>query len=61
MIDVTDGTNVNMGLGTLESSSQTTNSQLVAGEDVVDGVDGARAHQRCPAGARQKVDGTGNA
>lgn len=61
VVDVTNGTNVNMGLGTLESSSQTTDGQLVAGEDVVNGVDGARAQQRRPAGARQEVDGTGNA
>lgn len=59
MIDVTNGTNVNMGLGTLESSSQTTNSQLVASEDMVNGVDGARAQQGGAAGARQEVNGTG--
>lgn len=61
MIDVTNGTNVNMGLGTLERSSQATNSQLVAGEDVVDGVDSARAQQGGAAGTRQEVNGTGNA
>ena len=61
VIDVTNGTNVNVGLGTLEGSSQTTGSHLVAGEDMVDGIDGARAQQRRPAGARQEVKGTGNA
>lgn len=61
VVDVTNGTNVNVGLGTLEGSGQATGSQLVAGEDMVDGVDGARAQQRRPAGARQEVQGTGNA
>lgn len=61
MIDVTDGTDVDVGLGTLESSGQSTDSHLVAGEDMVDGVDGARAQQRRPAGARQDVQGTGDA
>jgi hypothetical protein len=59
VIDVTDGTNVNMGLSTLESSSQSTSSQLVAGEDVVNRVGGARAQQGGAAGARQEVNGTG--
>ena len=61
MIDVTDGTNVDVGLGTLESSGQSTDSHLVAGEDMVDGVDGTRAQQGSPAGARQNVQGTGDA
>jgi hypothetical protein len=61
MIDVTDGTDVDVGLGTLESSGQSTDSHLVAGEDMVDGVDGARAQQRRPAGARQDVQRTGDA
>lgn len=50
-----------MGLGALESSGQTTDSHLVAGENMVNGVDGARAQQRGPAAARQEVDGTGDA
>jgi hypothetical protein len=61
VIDVTNGTNVNMGLGALEGSGQATGSHLVAGEDMVDGVDGARAQQRRPAGTGQEVEGTGNA
>lgn len=61
MIDVTNGTNVHMGLGTLKSSGQPTGSHLVAGKDMVDGVDGARAQQGRPAGARQKVQGTRDA
>lgn len=58
MIDVTDGTNVNVRLGTLESSSQTTSGHLVTSEDMLDGVDSAGAHQRRPAGARQDVQRT---
>lgn len=61
MIDVTDGTDVDVGLGTLKSSGQSTDSHLVAGEDMVDGVDGTRAQQGSPAGARQNVQGTGDA
>lgn len=61
MIDVTDGTDVDVGLGTLESSSQSTDSHLVASEDMVDGVDGTRAQQGRPAGARQDVQGAGDA
>lgn len=61
VIDVTNGTNVNVGLGALEGSGQATGSHLVAGEDMVDGVDGARAQQGRPAGAGQEVEGTGNA
>lgn len=45
MIDVTNGTNVNVGLGALEGCGQATGSHLVAGEDMVDGVDGAGAQQ----------------
>ena len=45
VVNVTNSTNVNMGLGTLESSSQTTGSQLVAGEDVVNGVHSVGAQQ----------------
>lgn len=59
MIDVTDGTNVHMGLGTLESSSQSTESCLVA-ENMVDGVDGAWAQSGRPAGARQDIQGAGD-
>ena len=58
VIDVTDSTNVHMGLGALESSGQTTGSHLVVGKDMVDGVDGAGAEDGCPAGARQDVEGT---
>lgn len=61
MVDVTNGTDIHMGLGTLESSGQSTSSHLVAGEDMVDGVDGAWAQQGRAAGARQKVQGTRNA
>jgi len=61
VIDVTDGTDVDVWLGTLESSSQSTDSHLVAGEDMVDGVDGTRAQQGRPAGAGQNVQGTGDA
>lgn len=61
MVDVTNGTNVHMGLVTLESSGQSTRSHLVAGEDMVDRVDGARAQQRRPAGTRQEVQRTRDA
>ena len=61
VVDVANGTNVNVGLGTLEGSGQATGSQLVAGKDMVDRVDGARAQQRRPAGAREEVQRTGNA
>lgn len=49
-----DLTNVHVGLGTLESSRQSTAGHLVA-EDMVDGVDGSRTQQGGPASARQKV------
>lgn len=55
VIDVTDGTDVDVGLGALEGSGQATGSHLVAGEDMVDGVDGTRTQQRRPTGARQEV------
>lgn len=58
VIDVTDSTNVHMGLGALESSGQTTSSHLVVGKDMVDGVDSAGAEDGSPAGARQDVEGT---
>jgi hypothetical protein len=61
VIDVTNGTNVNVGLGALEGSGQATGSHLVAGKNMVDGVDGARAQQGRPAGTGQEVEGTGNA
>lgn len=56
-----NGTNVHMGLGTLESSGQPARSHLVAGEHMVHGVNGARAQQGRPAGARDEVQGTGDA
>jgi hypothetical protein len=61
VIDVTNGTNVNVGLGALEGSGQATGSHLVAGKDMVNGVDGAGAQQGRPAGTGQEVEGTGNA
>ena len=61
VIDVTNCTNVHMGLGTLEGCGQSTSSHLVAGKDMVNRVDSARAQQGRPAGARENVQGTGNA
>lgn len=58
VINVTNSTNVHMGLGALESSGQATSSHLVVGKDMVDGVDGAGAEDGSPAGARQDVEGT---
>lgn len=61
VIDVTNGTDVHMGLGTLKSGGHATGSQLVAGKDMVDRVDRARAQQGRPAGACQQVQGTRDA
>lgn len=58
VIDVTDSTNVHMGLGALESSGKATSSHLVVGKDMVDRVNGAGAEDGSPAGARQDVEGT---
>lgn len=77
MVDVTNGTchslakdilrktgsvtNVHMGLGALKDSGQATDSHLVAGENMMDRVDGTRTQQGRPAAASQEVQRTGNA
>lgn len=50
-----------MRLGTLESGCHTTGSQLVAEEDMLDGVDSAGAQQGGPARAEKEVGRSGEA
>ena len=50
-----------MRLGTLESGCQTTSSQPVVSEDMVNGVDASRAEEGSPARAEKKVGSSGDA
>ena len=50
-----------MRLGTLERGCQTTSSQLVVGEDMVNGVDASRAEEGGPAGTEEETGSSGYA
>lgn len=50
-----------MRLGTLEGGCETSSCLPVFGEDMENGIDTSRAHERGPAGAQEGIDGSGDA